>query len=463
MKILPFRGFRYNPAKISKLDDVISPPYDQFREGLDDLLYQRHPYNIARIIMNKEMAQDSATDNRYTRSKALLDRWVQEKVFLQDLQPGIYPYFQDFQVRGQSLKTRKGFVALGEITEYSQRIVLPHERTLAKPKQDRLNLLRATLADTGLIFMLYSDPQGKIEAMLGSLTSRQPDMVALDLNQERNRLWKVDNSGAIEELRQAMQDKTVIIADGHHRYEVALDFRRETALRITKAKEWELYGYKLMSFVRLESEGITILPIHRLIHSVIHFNPSEFLRRLPEFFAIQELPIVENKKLSVLEILMDALKKQQLAGNNAFGLYLPALHKFALLKFDRDSAHRISWPADKTQTWRKLDVSVLQVVILGHLLGIGERQLSEQTNLEYVSHHTEAIQMTDEKSFQCAFLLNPTPIEHVKEVVEAGDILPQKSTHFHPKLMEGLVFAKHVSPRGNNNPAQGCGPAATLG
>src|SRR2546426_752565 len=241
MKILPFSGFRYNPAKISQLDDVISPPYDQFREGLDDLLYQRHPYNIARIIMNKEMPQDSATDNRYTRSKALLDRWVQEKVFLQDLQPG---------------------------------------------------------------------------------------MVALDLNQERNRLWRIDNSAAIEELRQAMRDKTVIIADGHHRYEVALAFRRETALRITKAKEWELYGYKLMSFVRLESEGITILPIHRLIHSVINFNPSEFLRRLPEFFAIQELPIVGDKKLSVLEILMEALRKQQLAGSNAFGLYLPTLHKF---------------------------------------------------------------------------------------------------------------------------------------
>jgi len=305
-------------------------------------------------------------------------------------------------------------------------------------------LLRATLADTGLVFMLYSDPKGKIESLLDSLISRPPDLTALDLNQERNQLWRIDDLAVIEELQQAMRDKTVIIADGHHRYEVALTFREETASRMAEAKEWGLYAYKVMSFVRLESEGITILPIHRLIHSIVNFNPSEFLGRLAEFFALQELPIVGDKKFSVLAVLMDALKKQQLAGNNAFGLYLPTLNKFALLKFNRNAGHRISWPGDKTQTWRKLDVSVLQVVILGHLLGIGEKQLSEQTHLEYVSDHADAIQMTDEKSLQCAFLLNPTPIALVKEVVEAGDILPQKSTHFHPKLMEGLVFAKHI-------------------
>ena len=147
MNILPFRGFRYNLTKIGRLDDVISPPFDQFKEGLDDLLYRRHPYNIARIIMNKETPQDSPSDNRYTRSRALIDKWIQEQVFLQDPRPSIYPYFQEYQLSGQPDRLRKGFVALGEVTPYSEKIVLPHERTLAKPKQDRLKLLRATLAD----------------------------------------------------------------------------------------------------------------------------------------------------------------------------------------------------------------------------------------------------------------------------------------------------------------------------
>ena len=432
MNILPFRGYRYNLGKIKTLDDVISPPYDQFKEGVDDILYQRHPYNIARIIMNKETPQDTPADNRYTRSNVLLEQWIGEGVFLQDAQPSIYPYFQDYRASGQPARTRKGFVALGEVTDYSERIVLPHERTLSKPKQDRLNLLRSTLADTGLVLMLYSDPEGKIEMLLDALTRRPPDMAALDLNQEMNRLWKVDDTAAIEGIRQAMRDKTVIIADGHHRYEVALGFHQETAPRIVEDKRWELYGYKLMSFVRLESKGITIFPIHRLIHSLRNFNAAE------------EFSITEDDKFSVLEMLMGSLKKQQNSGHNAFGFYAPTLEKFALLKFRRESSNRFPWPADKSETWRKLDISVLQVVVLENLLGIGDTQLSEQTNIEYVSHHTDAIRLTDAKSYQCAFLLNPTPIEQVKEVVEAGDLLPQKSTHFHPKLMEGLVFAKHI-------------------
>jgi len=444
MKILPFRGYRYNPAKITKLDDVISPPYDQFKQGMDELLYQRHPYNISRLIVNKETPLDSPSDNRYTRSRAFLADWLEEKIFLRDPLPSIYPYFQDYQLSGSPGRTRKGFVALGEVTDYTRQIVLPHERTLAKPKQDRLQLLRATLADTGLVLMLYSDPQGEIESMLDSLTSRPPDMTALDLNQEQNRLWRVDESDAIAEISQAMSDKTVIIADGHHRYEVALAFRNETAPKIREEKRLELYGYKLMSFVRLESEGITILPIHRLIHSLSDFEPAKFLTRLAPFFSIQEFSVAGDNKFSVLETLMDRLGKLQRAGQNAFGLYLPGAQKFALLQFDREQIGRIAWPADKSATWRKLDVSILQVVILGHLMGIRDKQLSDQTNMEYISHHVEAVKMTDAKGYACAFLLNSTPSEQVKEVVETGDILPQKSTHFHPKLMEGLVFAKHL-------------------
>src|SRR5262249_28585271 len=174
VKILPFQGYRYNPIKITSLDNVISPRYDQFKQGMVERLYERHPYNIARIIMNKETPEDSPSDNRYTRSRALLAEWLEKKVFLRDPRPSIYPYFQDYQVAELPARTRKGFVALGEVTDYSEAVVLPHEYTLAKPKQDRLHLLRATLADTGLVLMLYSDPAREIEAKLDSLTARPP-------------------------------------------------------------------------------------------------------------------------------------------------------------------------------------------------------------------------------------------------------------------------------------------------
>lgn len=443
MNVLPFRGYRYNLEKVRNLDDVICPPYDQFKEGLDDLLYQRHRYNMARLIMNKETPGDTPENNRYTRSKALLDSWLQEEVFVQDSEPSLYPYFQDFVVDGVPQR-RKGFVALGEVTEYSQKVVLPHERTLSKPKQDRLNLLRATLADTGLVFMLYSDPERKVEEALDEQTSKDPLMEALDLNQEENRLWRIKDPSVIERVQEIMGGKTVIIADGHHRYEVARMFSQEITPKICEDPRWALCRYKLMSFIRLESEGITIFPIHRLIHSVPAFEPATLLRRMREYFVVEEYPFDGGDRFTILDFLIQSARSQQRAGANAFVAYLPALKKFALTKLKPESTDKLAWPSDKSLTWRKLDVSVLQVVILGHLLGISDQELSDQANVEYASHHSDAVRVTDSKSYQCAFLLNPTPIQHVKDVVEAGDLLPQKSTHFHPKLMEGLVFAKHL-------------------
>jgi uncharacterized protein (DUF1015 family) len=444
MKILPFRGYRYNPEIISKLDDVISPPYDQFKEGLDDLLFARHPYNMAHLIVNKATAADTETNNRYTRSRALLEQWLRQRVFCQDPAPSFYPYFQTYAVNGSS-KTRKGFIALGEVTEYEQKIVLPHERTLSKPKQDRLNLLRSTLADTGLVFMLYSDPAGEIENLVDAVTGSSADMRAQDLNGEENRLWRVFDAAWMEKITALMAGKQVIIADGHHRYEVARLFSQEIAKKAAANPGWNLYRYKLMSFVRLESEGITIFPIHRLLHSLREFDAAALLRRMSEYFVVEDYPVTAADKLTTLDFLMQTSKRQQQAGANAFVLYLPSLEKFALIKLRSGIAGKLVWPAGKSVAWRKLDVSVLHVVILGHLLGIGEEQMAEQTNVEYVSHHTDAVKQVDARQHQCAVLMNATPIEQVKEVVEAGDILPQKSTHFHPKLMEGLVFARHCA------------------
>lgn len=444
MNILPFCGYRYNLNKAGKLDDVISPPYDQFKEGLDDQLYARNPYNMARLIMNKITPLDTNANNRYTRSKALLDEWLSQQVFVQDPKPAIYPYYQDIQLPGQSPVTRKGFIALGEVTDYAARVVLPHERTLSKPKQDRLQLLRSTLVDTGLVFMLYSDPEGEIERLLDEVAASPALMEALDLHQERNRLWKIDEDGPIEKIQSLMKSKTVIIADGHHRYEVARLFRDETAPRRAKDPRWELFGYKLMSFIRLESEGIVIFPIHRLLHSLRNFEPTTFLTRLETYFRVEVLPAANGTAIAAAQTLTAQMRNLQQAGQNAFVIYLPALGKLALLSLKPETTRQLAWPADKSLAWRGLDVSVLQVVILGEILGLGEKELAEQTNLEYVSFQDEAIRTAEAKGYQCVFLLNPTPIGQVKDVVETGDLLPQKSTHFHPKLMEGLVFSKHL-------------------
>ncbi len=444
MHILPFRGYRYNPSRIPNLDDVISLPYDQFKGARDDRFHQRHPYNIAHLIMNPETSQDSPAWNRYTRSRQLLGQWMKESIFLQDAQPSIYPYYQDFCLAGGESKTRKGFVALGEVTDYSRRVVRPHERTMAKPKQDRLELLRATLVDSGVLFVLYSDPAGEIEAVLDNLTQRQPNMAARGPGEVMNRLWRTSDEGAIAQIRRVMQDKSVIIADGHHRYEVAVEFSHEARENRQKDPAWEYYRYKLISFVRLESPALAVLPQHRILRQLDRFEPARFLQRLEPFFSIQSTEVAHGVPVELLDEFLERMRLQQNAGRTAIGVYLPALRRLALLTFRGGSADRLDWPQDKSETWRRLDVSILQVAILNQLLNLGDRELAQGNNLEYVSDAGEAVLRAARPPCQCAFLLNPTPIEQVETVVEAGDLLPQKTTHFHPKMMEGLVFAKHL-------------------
>ena len=444
MRILPFRGYRYNPNRIPNLDDVISLPYDQFKGSRDDRFHQRHPFNIAHLIMNPETGEDSPSWNRYTRSKALLDRWMEESIFLQDDEPGIYPYYQDFPLEAGHTATRKGFIALGEVTDYSQRIVRPHERTMTKPKQDRLELLRSTRVDSGIIFVLYSDPEGEIEALLDEAIGPHPAMTAAGPDRMSNRLWQVSDPTVIARIRRAMQERPVIIADGHHRYEVAVEFSREAMRHRSEDPAWENYRFKLFSFVRQESPAIAILPIHRVLRNLEGFEPSRFLRQLELYFSIESTEVAGGVPPGRLEELLQRMRKQQAAGHAAMGLYLPGPNRLALLTFRGERAKNLDWPADKSETWRRLDVSVLQVAILDRTLNLGERELAQGNFVEYVSEAGEAILKAADGSGQCVILLNPTPMKQVEAVVEAGDTLPQKTTHFHPKLMEGLVFAKHL-------------------
>jgi uncharacterized protein (DUF1015 family) len=444
MRILPFRGYRYNPDRIPNLDDVISLPYDQFKGSRDERFHERHPFNIAHLIMNPETSRDSHSWNRYTRSKSLLDLWMKESIFLRDDQPSIYPYYQDFPLPGGTSVTRKGFVALGEVTDYSRRIVRPHERTMTKPKQDRLELLRSTRVDSGIIFVLYSDPDGEIEALLDEETAPLPAMTANGPDILSNRLWRLSNPAAIARVQRIMRDKPVIIADGHHRYEVAVEFSQEAMRHRSQDPAWDNYRFKLFSFIRQESPAISILPIHRVLRHVEGFEPSRFLQQLESFFSIEATEVDAGVPPARLEEFLERMRLQQAAGHAALGVYLPGLDLLALLTFRGEAAESLDWPGDKSETWRQLDVSILQVAILDRVLNLGERELAQGNFVEYVSDAGEAIKKGADDSCQGVILLNPTPMEQVEAVVEAGDMLPQKTTHFHPKLMEGLVFAKHL-------------------
>ena len=444
MKILPFRGYRYNTQKISSLDDVISPPYDQFKNDWDERFHGRHPYNISHIIMNPGSPEDTRINNRYTRSRKLLNSWMNTDIFIRDDQPCLYAYYQEYRTLNGEYLTRKGIVALGEVTNYSQEIVFPHEQTLTKPKEDRLNHLRSTLLDTAQIFMLYSDPTGKIEEEIDQLVTESASWSAKSDDSCKNKIWKISDPDSIVRIQKLLQDKSVIIADGHHRYEVAREFKKESSKKENIDIRWNSYSYKLINLTRMESPALTIRPIHRLLFNLREFDGKIFLNKLKKFFIIKPIKLDLTKKEKSLNNLLLLLKKEQEKGSNTFGVFIPSLNLIAILSLIPDSTKLVKWPSNKSLLWRKLDVSVLQVIILNYLLGIGEDELAEGNKVQYLSNAIEAFDKVNDLKGECLFWLNATPIEEVKAVVHSKDLLPQKSTHFHPKLMEGLIFAKHL-------------------
>lgn len=405
MKIKPFRGYRYGLESAYDITKVVAPPYDQIGPETQAQLYAMSPYNIVRATLPRnEPGRD-----RYQQARELLDAWRAEGAWVPEERPAIYPYEQTYTVGGRPV-TRLGFIALGEVSDYAQGVVLPHERTHAGPKQDRMRLLETTGADIGLLFMLVSDPGGD----LGRLTARvgEPLAEARDLRGEVHRLWRITDAATIARVQSAMAPKSAIIADGHHRYETAVEY----AWRHPSARD------KLMAFCTLEAPGLTILPNHRLVHGVDEFTLERLARAARPWFDVAPLadPVgfqPTNRRIGVV------------AGRDAVVLQL------------RDEAfQRIAWPAGASRAWRELAVSILHEGLLRPLLGITDANLDAKTHVDYTADRAEAVALARAGRYQAAFLIAPTTPEELLAVVRGGERLPQKSTHFYPKLLDGLVF-----------------------
>ena len=403
MEIRPLRGYRYAGDAGRDVSAVVAPPYDQISPEAQDRLYAMSPHNIVRVTYPMDAG------DKYGTARRVLDGWLADGVWRRDDRPAIYPYHQTYTVGGQTV-TRAGFIALGEVSDYAQGVVLPHERTHAGPKRDRMELLEATAADTGLLFMLTGDPGGELRR--ATTPSGEPIAEARDLKGELHRLWRVSDDAAIGRIRELMAARPVIIADGHHRYETAVAY----AGRHPDA------AYKLMAFFALEPPGLTILPNHRLVHGVQGFDFDDFMQMAARWFEIAPLA----DPLSV-----------QLA-NETIGVVSGP--DAALLRLKRQAPADIAWPAGTSAAWRGLAVSILHEGLLRPLLGITDAKLDAKTHVDYTADRTEAVQLARDGKYQAAFLIAPTTAEELQAVVRGGELLPQKSTHFYPKLLDGLVF-----------------------
>jgi len=403
MEIRPFRAYRYAGDAARDVSAVVAPPYDQISPETQDHLYAMHPHNIVRVTFPKH------ADDKYREARGVLDRWLADGVWRRDDRPGIYPYHQTYSVSGQTV-TRMGFVALGEVSDYARGVVLPHERTHAGPKRDRMELLEATAADIGLLFMLAPDPAGELRR--ATSPSGEPIAEARDLKGELHRLWRIADEAAIDRVRAIMATRPVIIADGHHRYETAVAY----AGRHPDA------GYKLMAFFALEAPGLTILPNHRLVHGVQGFDFDDFVQMAARWFDVSPLSDPETVQLD----------------NRTIGIVTGP--DAALLRLKPNAPRDIAWPEKTTPAWRDLAVSILHEGLLRPLLGITEAKLDAKTHVDYTADRVEAIQLARAGKYQAAFSIAPTSPEEIQAVVRGGERLPQKSTHFYPKLLDGLVF-----------------------
>jgi uncharacterized protein (DUF1015 family) len=434
--IYPFRAWRYNPSTV-RLDDVVTQPYDKISPAMQQAYYQRSPFNLVRIILGlPELFDAERGESVYTRAARDFRAWREQGVLIQEKTPCIFAYAQRFTVPGTDVvKERRGFIALGKLHDYSEKVVFRHEQTLSKPKNDRLNLLKATRAHFGQIFMLYSDPAGSVEKILYE-GSGPAEVEITDEYGVLHRLWRIADPAAIRLLTSAMADKKLIIADGHHRYETALNYSREHAAAApakaeSSATQLPQPAYPeaavMMTFVNMDTDGLVILPTHRVVHSLPSFDPAAFARSAEEFFTVTELPEAQANSY------LDALAGQQ---GTAF---VAVTRSGALLLRAKPEAVKAAL-ADVPERQRQLDLTQLHSIVLNRLLGLNAEKVREQTNTRYLRDAGEAVEQARRGEADIVFLTNPVTMEQLREVAFAGEVMPQKSTDFFPKLLSGLAI-----------------------
>jgi len=426
--VRPFRGLRYNPRKVS-IEKVVTQPYDKISREMQDRYYALDPHNIIRVILGRNLEGDAADNNVYTRAAATLREWRTAGVIEPMPVSSFVACFQRFTVPGTGQqRLRKGFIGLGRLEDYSKKIVFPHERTLAGPKQDRLQLLRTTKTHFEQIFMLYEDPEQRIDALLDAAAQGTPDIEVTDEYGVTHTLWILDDAAMHGEIQRAMNDRKLIIADGHHRYETALAYRDEQRAQGGSSADAP-YEWLPMTFFNIHSPALTVLPTHRIVQRLQTFNSAKFFEQASAFFDIAPTP-------AAAEAFAAALTESG-RSRLTIGVVTEGGSRCALLRLK--SVDLASVMSDLSPKQRLLDVVVLHRLLIERCLGVTEEAITHESNISYVRELNAALKAVTEGA-QIAFLLNPVLLEQMRDIVYEGNVMPQKSTDFYPKVLSGLVL-----------------------
>jgi uncharacterized protein (DUF1015 family) len=432
VEIAPFKGMTYNKEKIKKLDDVMSPPYDIISEAMQNELYQKNEYNFVKLILGKISPEDTETDNRYTRAKQLFDAWQQQKILIPSQTPAIFPYKVDYMVNKEKKQMNGFFVLLKLDPEY--KTVKAHEKTLAKPKADRLNLMRACYANLEPIQLMYMDQNDLIRKTMDAAIDA-PLINVKGYDGFTHQLWRLDNPKTIQTILDELQKKILFIADGHHRYQTSINYATEKREQTGNTDPDAPFNYIMVVLCNMFDPGLSILPTHRFI-KMPNINVDELSKKLERYFDVEKKSIAGTKKdyQSIGKKIMSDIKTDD---KHKLALYAKGTYYILTLKDEHVMDQRAS---DHSKTWRTLDVSILHKLILEEFLGITEKNLED--HVKYTRVDAEAIQLVDEGNYDVSFLINATKIDQLKAIADASEHMPQKSTYFLPKMLSGLVMYK---------------------
>lgn len=418
IEIKPLEALVYNQDKVD-INDVIAPPYDVISSKYRDELYQRSPYNITRLILsNAEEPYEDASKN--------FEEWIKNDILIRTEKPVILYLVQKYKLNGKEV-TRKGFIARNKIEDFSTRNILPHEFTMSGPKEDRLKLTKACRANFSQIFMVYSDPEKQIENAVD--LSSAPFIDVTDDNGVRNTVWKIEDEQTIRLIEEVLKDKTLLIADGHHRYETALNYRNFLGENAGEA------NYVMSYFTNMDDD-LLIYPTHRIITKWI--EPYVLLETIKKYFDVKDYTFTGANKAEVKQEFLKSIEKSS-KDKISMGLYMKNVNKFYLLTL-REDVSGILDGFKVPEVLKNLDLTVLHKVILTKELGFTEEEQMAQDGIKYIKVENEAFDMIDSGKAEASFIMAYPKIEDIKRISTAGYRMPQKSTYFYPKLLSGIVI-----------------------
>lgn len=440
-KIIPFRGIFYNPDKIHNLAEVMTPPYDIISKQDQCNFYKQSPYNTVRLDLGKSTKNDTDKNNRYTRAANLLNKWISEKILVQDTSPAFYLTTVDFTL-GNKRVTRSGMIALIRLEPFNKGIILPHEKTFSKVSAERFELIKACHANFSSIFSLYSDQNIILDSLKDAVCSKKPDIDFIDKQEMEHRLWRITDISVHKYVADAMKEKSIFIADGHHRYETALNYKNRLSSTTPDFNENHPANYVMMYLCSMEDPGLVILPAHRMLTGIKDSALDSFIQKAENYFYIKKMPF-QNKGMETAKAnFISALQSN--SSKNMTGAFMKTRSEFYLLTLKPNVMKHVTGNnipnSLKSDPLNNLDVTVLTRLILIEILGFDQSMLDNEKLIAYSSSEEKAIQEVVSGRCDITFILNPTKINQVREIAQQGLIMPRKSTYFYPKVITGQMI-----------------------